>query len=48
MALVQLGKTLTDQDVGQIVAFLDSLTGPLPAAFVQAPVLPASAFVQVK
>lgn len=48
MARVQLGKTLTDQDLSQIVAFLDNLTGPLPAAFAQAPVLPASAFGQVK
>ena len=44
MALVQLGKTLTDQDVSQIVTFLDSLTGALPAAFVEAPMLPPSAF----
>jgi len=44
MARVQLGKTLNDEQVGHIVAFLGSLTGKLPAEFVQVPVLPPSAF----
>jgi cytochrome c peroxidase len=44
MARVQLGKTLSDQDVHDIIAFLDSLTGPLPKSFAEAPVLPAAAF----
>jgi cytochrome c peroxidase len=44
MAKVQLGKTLSDQDVNDIVTFLHSLTGKLPDAFASAPVLPASGF----
>ncbi|MDD5563889.1 MAG: cytochrome c peroxidase [Thermoanaerobaculaceae bacterium] len=44
MARVQLGKALTEAQVTQIVAFLDSLTGTLPADFVTLPVLPAGAF----
>ena len=44
MAKLQLGKTLSDRDVNDIVAFLDSLTGRLPKDFDQAPVLPPSAF----
>jgi cytochrome c peroxidase len=44
MAKVQLGKTLSDQDVSDMVAFLDSLTGKLPDNFADTPVLPAGAF----
>jgi len=44
MARVQLGKTLPDGTVQDIVAFLESLTGPLPADFATEPVLPAAAF----
>ena len=44
MARVQLGKSLTDEETNQIVAFLHSLTGELPDNFVNAPVLPASGF----
>jgi cytochrome c peroxidase len=44
MARVQLGKTLTDEQTSEIVAFLDSLTGKLPETFANAPVLPTSAF----
>ncbi len=44
MAKVQLGKDLSDQEKNDVVALLDSLTGELPADFVQAPVLPAAAF----
>ncbi len=46
MAKVQLGKTLADQDVTDIVAFLNSLTGKLPDGFANEPVLPAAAFEQ--
>jgi cytochrome c peroxidase len=48
MAKVQLGKTLSDQDTNEIVTFLESLTGKLPADFVEAPVLPASGFEPTK
>jgi cytochrome c peroxidase len=44
MAKVQLGRTLSDQDTADIVAFLGSLTGKLPPRFVDAPILPASGF----
>jgi cytochrome c peroxidase len=44
MAKVQLGKDLSDQDVGEIVSFLESLTGKLPEDFARAPVLPAAEF----
>ena len=40
MARVQLGRTLKAGEVTEIVAFLESLTGPLPADFVTAPTLP--------
>lgn len=43
MARVQLGKDLPDEDVKAIVAFLESLTGRLPADF-QPTVLPAARF----
>src|SRR5205085_10150449 len=48
MARVQLGVTLNDADVHDIVAFLESLTGELPANFATAPVLPAGAVVPAK
>ena len=44
MARVQLGKTLTDAEVRDVVAFLTSLTGTLPADFATVPVLPAAPF----
>jgi cytochrome c peroxidase len=44
MAKVQLGRTLTEPQVEQLVAFLDSLTGRLPDDFVRAPILPAAEF----
>ncbi len=44
MAKVQLGKTLSDRDTSEIVGFLGSLTGKLPADLRDAPALPASAF----
>ncbi len=44
MAKVQLGKDLSPQDVTEIVAFLDSLTGALPANFKTLPTLPPGPF----
>ena len=43
MARVQLGSVLTDDETREIVAFLHSLTGPLPAHFAAAPILPPGA-----
>jgi cytochrome c peroxidase len=40
MGRVQLGVALPDTEVAEIVAFLGALTGPLPAPFATAPVLP--------
>jgi cytochrome c peroxidase len=48
MARVQLGVALNDADTGDIVAFLASLTGELPADFATAPVLPPGAGVGSK
>jgi len=42
MARVQLGLELSEDQVGDIVAFLESLTGTLPDAFVRAPTLNAA------
>lgn len=44
MARIQLGKTLPDGDVSDIVAFLESLTGSLPKDFVTLPELPSAPF----
>jgi cytochrome c peroxidase len=44
MAQVQLGTTLTAKEIEEIVAFLNSLTGPLPTNFANTPVLPAGSF----
>jgi cytochrome c peroxidase len=44
MARVQLGQKLDDREVGDIVLFLDSLTGPLPANFSTVPELPPGPF----
>lgn len=41
MATVQLGRSLADQEVQDVVAFLNSLTGELPKDFSVVPVLPA-------
>lgn len=43
MARVQLGKTLSDEEVRNIVAFLKSLTGTLPNDFARVPELTAVA-----
>jgi cytochrome c peroxidase len=48
MARVQLGLTLSDPDTRDIVAFLESLTGELPANFATAPVLPSGAVAPSK
>jgi cytochrome c peroxidase len=48
MARVQLGIALGDADVREIVAFLESLTGELPAEFATVPSLPPGAIVPAK
>jgi len=48
MARVQLGVTISDADTRDIVAFLESLTGELPANFATAPVLPAGTVTLAK
>jgi cytochrome c peroxidase len=48
MARVQLGVALSDTDTRDIVVFLESLTGALPANFATAPVLPSGAAVPAK
>ncbi len=44
MALTQLGKRLSSEDVEDIVAFLEALTGEIPATFREAPILPPGPF----
>lgn len=44
MSQVQLGQNVNDQDLESIIAFLKSLTGPIPATFREAPLLPAAGF----
>lgn len=44
MARLQLGRQLTDDDVRHIVAFLETLTGDVPANFAQVPALPVASF----
>jgi cytochrome c peroxidase len=48
MARVQLGVSLSDADTSNIVAFLASLTGDLPAEFANVPALPPGAVVGSK
>jgi cytochrome c peroxidase len=48
MARMQLGLTLDDADTRDVVAFLESLTGDLPAHFATAPNLPSGAVVSTK
>jgi cytochrome c peroxidase len=43
MGRVQLGVTLPDPEIGEIVAFLRTLTGTLPPNFAAAPILPSAA-----
>jgi cytochrome c peroxidase len=40
MATVQLGRTLDDATAGDIVAFLESLTGEVPANYAPPPKRP--------
>jgi cytochrome c peroxidase len=44
MAKLQLGRDLTNDDVSDLVAFLESLTEEPPAHFVNVPTLPAAAY----
>jgi cytochrome c peroxidase len=44
MAKLQLGADLSDTDVADIVAFLESLTGEVPAQFANVPSLPVAAY----
>jgi cytochrome c peroxidase len=48
MARVQLGVTLKDADLRDIVAFLESLTGELPANFATVPALPSGSLIAAK
>lgn len=45
MARVQLGVTLDEPDTRDIVAFLESLTGEVPANFATIPILPPAAVI---
>jgi len=42
MSRVRLGRELTEEDLGKLLAFFDSLEGEIPAYALQLPVLPAS------
>jgi cytochrome c peroxidase len=42
MAEFQVGKNLTDQQIGSILTWMGSLTGELPAEYIQEPALPRS------
>ncbi len=44
MGKLQLGRDLADADVADIVAFLESLTGEVPAAFAAVPSLPPAGY----
>jgi len=44
MAKLQLGRDLSDADVKDIVAFLETLTGEVPQSFAQVPVLPVAGY----
>jgi len=44
MAKLQLGRDLSVDDVADIVAFLGSLTGEVPAEFANVPVLPSAPY----
>ncbi|NIO41128.1 MAG: c-type cytochrome [Burkholderiales bacterium] len=45
MAKLQLGRDLSAEDISDIVAFLETLTGDVPANFANAPVLPIAPFM---
>lgn len=42
MGEYQLGRNLTDKEIGEIVVFLRTLTGHLPTSYIKAPELPPS------
>jgi cytochrome c peroxidase len=44
MAKVQLGKSLPQEDVKDLLAFLQSLTGKLPDEYATPPILPVAGF----
>jgi cytochrome c peroxidase len=44
MAKLQLGRDLSPEDVADIVAFLQSLTGEVPAQFANVPILPSAPY----
>ena len=44
MAKLQLGRDLSDADTADIVAFLESLTGEVPAQFAAVPSLPVAGY----
>ena len=44
MAKLQLGRDLTKDDTADIVAFLESLTGEVPAEFANVPMLPPAPY----
>jgi cytochrome c peroxidase len=44
MAKLQLGRDLPDEDVKDIVAFLETLTGEVPEIFAKAPILPPAGY----
>jgi cytochrome c peroxidase len=48
MGKVQLGKSLSEAQIAQLVAFLDSLTGKIPENFATAVALPPAAFPGAK
>ncbi|MCU0869762.1 MAG: c-type cytochrome [Burkholderiales bacterium] len=48
MARTQLGRTPGDADVARIEAFLEALTGEVPAHFREAPTLPPGAFTAAR
>jgi len=44
MGKLQLGRDLADGDVSDLIAFLQSLTGEVPAQFAAVPSLPAASY----
>lgn len=46
MAELQLGRSLNEQQVSDISAFLQALTGDLPGNFIASPLLPAGPFIE--
>jgi cytochrome c peroxidase len=48
MGRAQLWVALADDEIREIVTFLESLTGQLPSDFATAPALPSGAFRQVQ